>query len=126
MLALFAHIALGADLSSSLGSALKSRGDGMVATVASCGPSLLCDALGGRGAVSVVEGSPTALALLRTEDSSEGAVAVAASDVVVLELRMADLTQRSAHCCCDSEKCCAWNGAEFERRLTGSRPIAPQ
>ena len=97
MLALFAHIALGADLSSSLGSALKSRGDGMVATVASCGPSLLCDALGGRGAVSVVEGSPTALALLRTEDSSEGAVAVAASDVVVLELRMADLTQRSAH-----------------------------
>ena len=97
MLACAALFALSADLSSSLGSALKSRGDGMVATVASCGPSLLCDALGGRGAVSVVEGSPTALALLRTEDSSEGAVAVAASDVVVLELRMADLTQRSAH-----------------------------
>jgi len=76
----------------SLGSAAKAQGDGRMAAVACCGVdrSATKAALGSR---LVVEG-PTTLALLDAQSSvSEGALAIAASQVVLLEVRLADLME---------------------------------
>ena len=73
------------------------KGDGRLAAVACCGAdrSAISAALGATkpSAVAVVEG-PTTLALLDGQTSvAEGALAVAASQVVLLEVRLADLTE---------------------------------
>lgn len=90
-----------AELVKSLSGAIKGVGEGRVATVACCGVSkhgvapIVSTALK-RCEVELVPGA-TVLALVSAAEVAEGAVAVASSDVVLLELRQSDLEADGPH-----------------------------
>jgi len=96
-LAAFISAAAASSMMPQLSKTAQIKGDGRLAAVACCGAdrSAISAALGATkpSAVAVVEGSTT-LALLDGQTSvAEGALAVAASQVVLLEVRLADLTE---------------------------------
>ena len=96
-LAAFFSAAAASSMMPQLSKTAQIKGDGRLAAVACCGAdrSAISAALGATkpSAVAVVEG-PTTLALLDGQTSvAEGALAVAASQVVLLEVRLADLTE---------------------------------
>ena len=96
-LAAFFSAAAASSMMPQLSKTAQIKGDGRLAAVACCGAdrSAISAALGATkpSAVAVVEGSTT-LALLDGQASvAEGALAVAASQVVLLEVRLADLTE---------------------------------
>ena len=93
-----------ASLVSSVAASLKSRGDAPVITMSVCGagrasPAVVCEALGlSSGSGCTLVDAPTPLALLDSSDEgADGATAAAAADVLALEVRFADLVERTAH-----------------------------
>ena len=95
--AAFFSAAAASSMMPSLSKTAQIKGDARMTAVACCGAdrSAISAALGATkpSAVSVVEGSTT-LALLDGHTSlAEGSLAVAASQVVLLEVRLADLTE---------------------------------
>jgi len=93
--------ALAAGVASKLSSQLKSQGDSLVVSVACCGvegsPSILRSALGAPSSAVAVVPASTPLILSTLDEVSDGAAVVGASDVIMLEVRFADLVARSAH-----------------------------
>jgi len=101
-LLLLPALAAGGLVSSAMG-ALKAQGDTPVVTIACCGagrsaPPVVSEALGAKSDVSVVE-APTPLAVLDVAGASDtdGTSALAAADVLALEVRFLDLVEQSAH-----------------------------
>ena len=93
-----------ASLVSSVAASLKSRGDAPVITMSVCGagrasPAVVCEALGlSSGSGCTLVDAPTPLALLDSSDEgADGATAAAAAGVLALEVRFADLVERTAH-----------------------------
>jgi hypothetical protein len=90
-----------ADLVGTLSGALKGVGEGRVATVACCGASKLgaTPLLSASQSLQEVEMVPgaTALALVCAGDVAEDSIALASSDVVLLELRQSDLEADGPH-----------------------------
>ena len=89
-----------AELLGTLSGAIKGVGDGRVATVACCGASKIgASTVLSAAATKPVEVMPgsTAVALVSGGDVAESAMAVASSDVVLLELRLSDLEADGPH-----------------------------
>ena len=94
-----------ASLVSSVSSALNSHGDSSVVTMSLCGagrssPTAVGEALGlGASSLCTVVPAATPLALLDVPvgESADGTSAAAVADVLALEVRYADLVERSVH-----------------------------
>ena len=103
-LLLLPALAFGGSLVNSVCSALKAQGDAPVVTIACCGAGrsavpVVSEALGAPSSDVSVVSAPTPLALVDVSGASDsdGTSAVAAADVLALEVRFLDLVERSAH-----------------------------
>ena len=84
-----------------LSSQLKCHGESLVVSVACCGTGdqrpLLCTALDAPAKDVALVKAPTPILLSNVGEVSDGAAVLSASDVIMLEVRFADLIARSAH-----------------------------